>query len=500
MNEERWHSPGPAALRTVAMLKSVIPHLMDQHQTPGLNVALAFGGRLVWEAGFGWADVAARRPMTPDTVYRSGSLGKVYTATAIMILVDRGVISLDDPINDHLPFQVRNPLGEREILVRDLMVHRSGLGDDAAGSEWGPGLPLGDYLEAQYARDTSPMMGGALPRWLYPVGASWRYSNLGIATLGLIVEVANPDRLGFSEFVQTEIMDPLGMTLSQYPIAQHQDHVRADIWAAASTGYSRMGEADVPSFPLVFGQYPAGGVMARPADHIRLLLAMLKGGALDGHRLFSEAIARSMICPATDLPAGAPGEIWPEAQGLVWMLTGVGRPSTSFHHAGGHMFGWRTQGRAWPAHGAALMVAVNQWALPDDGDEAQELGEIVNAWLKHHPLTDSRDLSALPAETMSYARGAIAAALYHVALGVPGGPPDGSLTRILADTTDRRGDFDAVAFRKGFEAVMALPPTLEAVQAFFQSPDCAISLADLAEAAKRLGAQSPGFLTPLLPQ
>jgi CubicO group peptidase (beta-lactamase class C family) len=100
---------------------------MRQSGTPGLNVALARGGRIIWEAGFGFADVARKIPMTPATVMRSGSMGKTYTATAVMQLVERGVLGLHQPINTYLKgFKAVNPLGERDITVHDLLTHRSG--------------------------------------------------------------------------------------------------------------------------------------------------------------------------------------------------------------------------------------------------------------------------------------------------------------------------------------------------------------------------------------
>src|SRR5690242_8664461 len=138
MNEERIHTSDSDGLGLVDALRHHLPVLMEKHQTPGLNIAVADKGKLVWEAGFGFADVVSGRPMTADSVYRSGSLGKTYTATAIMILVNRGVIALHDAINKHLPFGVHNPLGGREITVHDLMTHMSGLSEDGAASSWAP--------------------------------------------------------------------------------------------------------------------------------------------------------------------------------------------------------------------------------------------------------------------------------------------------------------------------------------------------------------------------
>src|SRR6185437_13444604 len=108
MNQERIHTGNTDSLMLISALRAHIPLLMQKHETTGLNVAVADNGELVWEAGFGLADIATNRPMLPDSVYHSGSLGKTYTATAVMILVDRGIVALDDPIYRHLPLEVHH--------------------------------------------------------------------------------------------------------------------------------------------------------------------------------------------------------------------------------------------------------------------------------------------------------------------------------------------------------------------------------------------------------
>lgn len=491
MNEERIHTTDLAGLRLIDALKTYIPIVMRKHQTPGLQIALADKGRMIWEAGYGLTDIAADRKMMCDSVYRSGSLGKTYTATAIMILVDRGVINLDDPINRHLPFKVNNPLGERDITVRDLMVHRAGLSVDGACS-WQPSVDLAETVEAEFSREWSPLMGGTMKRWIAPVGAQWMYSNLGIATLGLIVQTANTEGLDFSGFVQRHVMDPLGMKLSQYPPAQHPDYVRSDIWSLTGQGYSRMGAADVPTLPLYISEYPAGAALQRPADHLRLLLAMLNDGELDGYRLFAPQIARDMLSPQTVDPGNV--------QGLVWRINDHGTEWESFDHAGGHMFGWRTQGRGWRNHGAAIMVASNQWHLPDNVFDVNELTDFVGNWLRHRPPVDANERTNLDAQTLSYARGVLLAGAYRVSLAMPGTLPIDHLRDGLSAVRDRAGDWDADAFRRGFEAACALPPTLEAAIAFWGSSDCEIDGAAAHEAYAALGGKlEPGLLSILLP-
>ena len=156
----------------IAALEDYIPHAMRRHQTPGLNLALARRGEVIWEKGFGYADWDAKLPMTPSTVFHSGSMGKTYTATAIMQLVERGVIGLHDPINEYLAeFQVENPFGERDVTFHDLLTHRSGLTGNAAGSDFIAPTPLGHHLKEGYAADHfKSYEGSVLPRWSVEVG------------------------------------------------------------------------------------------------------------------------------------------------------------------------------------------------------------------------------------------------------------------------------------------------------------------------------------------
>jgi CubicO group peptidase (beta-lactamase class C family) len=495
---ERLHTEEQDGLKLVDALREHIPVLMEKHQTPGLSIALADKGCLIWEAGFGLSDIARGEPMTPDTVFRSGSLAKAYTATAAMILVDRGVLALDDLINRFLPFEVHNPLGGREIVIQDLMIHTSGLGADTASS-WAPSDSLAHELAREYTRDWSRMYGGnRIPRWTYPVGTAWTYSNLGIATLGLIVETSNPERLCFSEFVQRHIIDPLGMTHSCLPPAQTPDCVPPDLWAKIGCGYSRMGSADIPSLPVHLGEYPAGGALACSADHVRFLRLMMNGGELNGHRILNERTTAQMLAPAVDLKSLSNArDVSLEGQGLVWRLKDLDQPWTSFEHGGAHMFCWRTQGRAWPRYRAAVTVAANQWSLPDDTKEVDEIADFIGTWLRYRQSTSGvlRD-----AVKLSYARGALLAAAYKTVFGVTGDIPAGALDRAVSDTRDRGGDWNAAAFRRGFNAINTLSGGLEAIQQFWTSSVSEVD-ADTWRAAYAVlgGTSQAGYLWSLLP-
>jgi CubicO group peptidase (beta-lactamase class C family) len=259
-------------VRLISALKAFIPYVVKDRGTPGLTIALSRREKIIWEAGFGYADLEERTPMTPQIVCHSGSMGKVYTATAIMQLVEKGVLGLDEPINIYLKdFQITNPLGDREIMVKDLLTHSAGLLSNVAHPDFMPPKPLGEHLKFWYSQKKfQPYSETLLPLWGAKVGKVFQYSNMGMATLGYLVEVTNPEGLSFSDYVQQHIMNPLGMSSSQFPPVQDAEHVRPDIFERFPTGYTRWGAVDIPTPAIYFADYPAGTVVTTPEDHIKL--------------------------------------------------------------------------------------------------------------------------------------------------------------------------------------------------------------------------------------
>ncbi len=204
----------------IIALNAYLPEMMKLIDTPGLNIALARGNKVIWEGAYGYANAFSKTLITPDTVFHSGSMGKTYTAVAIMQLIERGVIKLEDPINKHLPFKVNNPLGGDEITIFHLLTHTSGLAGDAAGSVFDNPRALAETLKDSYAKEQQPIM-GSIPTWATQPGKMRLYSNIGVATLGLIIERVNKVGLSYSEYVEKNIMEPLDMASSQYPPVQN---------------------------------------------------------------------------------------------------------------------------------------------------------------------------------------------------------------------------------------------------------------------------------------
>lgn len=463
-----------ASRRLIAALEEFIPQVMRQSGTPGLNVALARGGQVIWEAGFGFADVARKIPMTSATVMRSGSMGKTYTATAVMQLVERGVLGLNQPINTYLKgFKAVNPLGQRDITVHDLLTHRSGLAGNDAGSDFAPPKPLQQSVREGYGQTHFSSYGGTIPRWTAKVGEKFQYSNFGLATLGYLVEVTNPEGLSFSDYVQKYIIDPLGMKSTQYPPVQDARHIRPEIFARLATGYALMGNVRIPTPAIYFADYPAGTVVTTPGDHIKLLLAYLNDGRYNGYQLLKPATVRQMLTPQTRR-----GE---EQIGLIWMLAHHGKPDFSFHHGGAHMFGWHNDFRAWPGRDLAVAICTNQWDMVLWSDPSwrpvhQLIEDFISSWIARDQDGNLRPPPRRSwAWKTSYVIGLNMAVQLKGLLGTTS-PVTPAMIDSLAGQAEAYGPspsgqvtWDPDGFRAGMQDMLAQSMTIPSIQGFLRS-------------------------------
>lgn len=479
-------------LRLISALRAYIPTLMRSFGTPGLNIALARRGETVWEAGFGYADLAKRKPMTPETAFRSGSMGKLYTGMAIMKLVEDGVLELDGAINDYLPFEVRNPLGGRDISLRDLLIHRPGLMVDAALSLFRAPDPLRESIEAEFQREMTPIAGGdSLPRWGAKAGEKFMYSNLGMGTLGLIVEENNPEGLSYSEFVEKYFMQPLGMRHSQYPPVQDQANIRPEIWQRLSVGYMPMGSVWLPTPAVYFGEFPAGGFVSTPSDFVRFFLCIMNGGELDGARILK---------PETvELALTQQAEAFPDMPiGLAWLLRDVDKPTFSIQHNGAHMFGWHNAAIGWPNFDTAVVYAVNHWAVPEIAPDATLLQNFIEGWLQY----DRRELQARRAgpewaKKVSYVRGALFVAGFNYSIAIPTPVSDAQIMQaadgaiLNPDFAATQSNWDRDAFVQGAQDMRAKGSTTAALSTFLDD-NPAISREEFTQAYAELGGYAQG--------
>ena len=193
----------------ITKLKEQIPPLLKQNNTPGLAIALVEGEKLVWAEGFGYTDLGNTERVSADTLFSLRSISKTYTATGFMLAVDKGWLKLDEPLHKYLPrFTVKSRFGAGEadrITFRHLLSHWSGLPHEApCGNNYDESpCPFADHIRS------------ISETWLmFPVGARYSYSNLGIDLAGYALELRA--RKSFAQFMQDELFKPLGMTSSSF--------------------------------------------------------------------------------------------------------------------------------------------------------------------------------------------------------------------------------------------------------------------------------------------
>lgn len=486
----------PADTRLVQALQDFIPHLLQQGGPAGLNIAVGRHGQLIWESGFGYADLEKRTPMTASTVFHSGSIGKTFTATAVMQLVEQGVMGLHDPINKYLKFKVVNPLGARDITVFDLLTHRSGLTTDAASSEFLKPEPLAEHVEHAYARRNFEMYGGNLiPIWSAKVGERFQYSNLAMATLGLLVEVTNPEKLTFSQYVQKHILDPMGMTSTQYPPIGDAEHVRPEIFARISKGYARFGAIYLPTPTIYFADYPAGNVWGTPGDLIRLALAYANGGTYHGYQLLKPETVKQMI--SVQATRGPNPD---DALGLVWWLRQVGKPDFNFAHGGLHMFGWTNEYRVYPGLDVAVAIATNEWDMVGNTNFKVTIAMVEDFVLKW--LQDEQTGKHAVAQAQhtwgwktSYVVGLIMAERLKGGLGIRSEITpqmvDAMATGVKLGSKAAAEIWDSAGFRAGLADMSAVEMTPAGIRAFLDSNKLQVSAAELPALYRELGTNLP---------
>ncbi|TWB80227.1 CubicO group peptidase (beta-lactamase class C family) [Nitrospirillum amazonense] len=281
---------------------------LAQAGIPGAAVGYAREGRVRFVRGYGYADVARRRPVTPDTVFAIASITKTITAAAILRLAGQGRLTLDDPVAAHLDFPVVNPHHpDAVITLRHLLTHTSGISDEKyyavdfrhRGGDTplalrdmlvGYLMPGGTYYDANGCYAAAP-------------GEAWDYSNVGFALLGYVAgRVGGFDaRMAIRQF----LMAPLGLHHSYWTLGEVPP-------VLAATPY----EDSKPVATMGFPDWSAGMLQSSAADFTRYIAACANDGAAEGARVLPAGTMAQMLTrqPAPNLPG------WLSGQGLGWMM------------------------------------------------------------------------------------------------------------------------------------------------------------------------------------
>ena len=187
------------AARVGRLIDDYVKAEMQRQRIPGLALAVIKDGAIILARGYGFANVELQAPVKPETVFQSGSVGKQFTATAVMMLVEAGKISLDDKISKYFPDA---PESWQNITVRHLLTHTAGTTDYPQDFDF-----RRDYTENELLKRAE-----AIPLAFQP-GEKWSYSNLGYLLLGILIHKITGEFYG--DFLQNRIFKPLAMTTAR---------------------------------------------------------------------------------------------------------------------------------------------------------------------------------------------------------------------------------------------------------------------------------------------
>lgn len=191
-------APSPTWTAAVERGRQAMRAGLTEQNLPGLSVAVGIGGQVVWAEGFGWADLEARVPVAPNLRFRIGTASVALTSAAVGLLLEQGRLTLDDEIQAYVP---EYPKKQWPVTLRQLMGHTAGVRND--GGDEGP------LLGTRCARPVEGLQAFADASLLFQPGTGYRYSSYGWILTSAAVEAAAHEP--FSEFMQDQVFEPLGM-------------------------------------------------------------------------------------------------------------------------------------------------------------------------------------------------------------------------------------------------------------------------------------------------
>jgi len=298
-------------------IDTLINGYVNRGWVPGVVTLIVKDGKVIQNKAYGYSNVASKKPMEPNSIFRIASQTKAIVSAAVLILYDQGKISLQDPVSKYLPgFANQKVLdhfnaadttyttvpAKRPVTIKDLLTHTSGVDYPMIGS---------DEMKAIYAKENIPSgLGifngnlademnklGQLPLAFQP-GTQWRY-GLSIDVLGAVIEVISKTSL--EDFLQKNILVPLGMNDTWYNLPASKGNRLATVYTEDSLHHViPWGKSDFsvdPNYPLVAKHYFSGGagLSSTAMDYAVFLQMIMNGGSYNGKRILSKRVVKMML-------------------------------------------------------------------------------------------------------------------------------------------------------------------------------------------------------------
>jgi len=333
----------PTAVRREQAVTTAL-EIRNRLELPGLGFAVGAEGGITVAMGIGYADLEAKRLITPETVFRIGSVSKLLTATAAMRLAARGELDLDAPIGRWLPGL---PEDKAALTPRQLLGHLAGVRH----------YRRDDYLSRTHYGDVADSLGAFIgDPLLAPPGSAYAYSSYGYNLLGAALQAAAGRE--FRRLIADEVLAPLAMahTLAEDSAQPPRERVRL---------YSRGDDgalADAPAADLT-DRWPSGGFLSTPADLVRFGLGVLRDDFLPA------AAREAMLAPQHTADGTSTGV------GLGWRVA-TDEAGRRYVHHGGEAFGGRAFLLVYPAEGVAVALLSNLTFARFGEQEARALAAV----------------------------------------------------------------------------------------------------------------------------
>ena len=368
-------------------ISPVMQKAVDAHDISGAVTVMATKDKILHVEANGLADLAAKKPMQPDSIFWIASMTKPITATAILMLQDEGKLNVTDPIAKHIPAfaGLKTPSGQpANLTIAQALTHTSGLGEANADAA----------RNAHTLADLIPLFLAAPMQ--YEPGAKWQYTQSGINVAARIVEIVSG--LSFDAFLQQRLFEPLGMKdTTFYPADKSPERLVVGYSKDRATGVLQPARA--PAGFGLRGRPPLGngGLFSTGPDYARFCQMLLAGGTFGGRRYLSPAAMQLLTTVQTgELPCGF---LQSEAFGnrgtnYGW---GIGTCILRAPHEGvaamlspgtfGHGGAWGTQAWMDPARGVAyiLMVQRSNFGNADASDIRRDFQQAAADALGQRP-------------------------------------------------------------------------------------------------------------------
>lgn len=257
-------------------LDGFLPLQLERENVAGAVVCVVKNGKVLFAKGYGYSDVEKKTPISPETtLFRPGSISKLFTWTAVMQLVQLGKLDLDHDVNEYLDFKIPDTYPQ-PITLRNIMTHTTGFEETVKQlfvPEGTPVMPLREYLVHH------------MPKRIFPPGAVPAYSNYAATLAGYIVERVSG--LPFNDYITKNIFRPLGMQHSTFA-----QPLPAELKPLFSNGY-QLGSGKAKPFEVI-EPAPAGSLSASAADLARFMIAHLQDGKFDDNQILDSKTAQEM--------------------------------------------------------------------------------------------------------------------------------------------------------------------------------------------------------------